>query len=265
VADSLAEGQRLVFVGGLHRSGTSLLAQLIADHPQGSGLSGTEVPEDEGQHLQQVYPPARTFGGPGRFAHDSAAHLTESSPLATPANAERLLTAWRPYWDNSKQYLVEKSPPNLIMSRFLQSMFPDPYFLFIVRHPVSVTLATRKWRARMPLPRLMNHWFVAHDAAQSDLPMLRRIHIVSYEWLLAEPAETLSDVADFLGLESPIDFALINPERGSPYAEQWQRMLDEGDRGARAAVKRYAEAAARFEYDINDPARAPREPLAQRD
>ncbi|MEO8330645.1 MAG: sulfotransferase, partial [Candidatus Nanopelagicales bacterium] len=179
-----AEGQRLVFVGGLHRSGTSLLAQLVADHPQGSGLSGTEVPEDEGQHVQDVYPAARVFGGPGRFARDEKAHLTEDSLLAKPANAERLLSAWRPHWDSSKEYLVEKSPPNLIMSRFLQQLFPDAFFLFIVRHPVSVTLATRKWRPRMPLPRLMNHWFVAHDIARDDLSSLRNVHVVSYEWLL---------------------------------------------------------------------------------
>ena len=262
MADSLEDGQRLVFVGGLHRSGTSLLAQLIADHPQGSGLSDTKVPEDEGQHVQDVYPSARTFGGSGRFARDPKAHLTESSPLAAPVNAERLLRAWRPYWDNSKQYLVEKSPPNLIMGRFLQSLFPDALFLFIVRHPVSVTLATRKWRARMPLPRLMNHWFVAHDTARGDVPFLRQVHVVSYEWLMTEPQETLKGVEVFLGLDQSIDSSLINPGRSSPYAEQWQHMVDEGDRGARASIKRFASAAERYGYSMEDLADAPRNPLA---
>ena len=75
--------QRLVFVGGLHRIGTTPLARCLAAHPQISGFEHTGVEEDEGQHLQTVYPPARAHGGPGRFALSAAAHLTETSPLLT--------------------------------------------------------------------------------------------------------------------------------------------------------------------------------------
>ena len=61
-------GHLLVFVGGLHRSGTTPLARALSAHPDISGFSNTGVPEDEGQHLQDVYPPAYVLGGPGRFA-----------------------------------------------------------------------------------------------------------------------------------------------------------------------------------------------------
>jgi hypothetical protein len=174
----LGDDQRLVFVGGLHRSGTTLLARLIADHPHATGLAGTGVPEDEGQHVQDVYPPAEALGGSGRFARHADAHLTEESPLARPENAQRLWDAWRPFWDSDAECLVEKSPPNLLMSRYLQALFPSASFLFIVRHPVTVTLATRKWRRRTPLPRLMGHWFTAHATARDDLPSLTRVHVV---------------------------------------------------------------------------------------
>ena len=186
--------QRLVFVGGLHRSGTSLLARLISTHPDGSGLTGTNVPEDEGQHVQDVYPVGTEHGGPGRFAHTPEAHLTESSPLATPANARRLVESWAPYWDMSKTYLVEKTPPNLLMGRFLQQLYPDASFVFIVRHPVPVSLASRKWRKKLAFGRLMNHWFTAHDIARTDLPHLRRVHVLKYEDLMAQPDQTLDAV-----------------------------------------------------------------------
>ena len=74
-----------------------------------SGLTGTDVPMNEGQFLQSVYPPARTrrklwpirylrpiapdfltsrgYGGPGRFGYDPGSHLDETSPLATPLSA----------------------------------------------------------------------------------------------------------------------------------------------------------------------------------
>ena len=75
---------RLLFVGGLHRSGTTLLADLIAAHPSTSGFANTGVPADEGQHLQDVYPAARAYGGPGRFGLAPDAHMTETHELVSP-------------------------------------------------------------------------------------------------------------------------------------------------------------------------------------
>src|SRR5215510_10377606 len=107
----LGSGQhRLVFVGGLHRSGTTPLARALAAHPDISGFGSTGVREDEGQHLQDVYPKAKVYGGAGRFALAEEAHLTESSPLVTAANRQRLLRSWSPYWDLRRPILVEKSP-----------------------------------------------------------------------------------------------------------------------------------------------------------
>lgn len=68
----------------------------MAEHPAISGLRDTGVKEDEGQHLQSVYPKAKVYGGPGRFALDQRSHLTETSPLVTEANAQALFDAWAP-------------------------------------------------------------------------------------------------------------------------------------------------------------------------
>jgi len=67
----------LVFVGGLHRSGTTLLARAIAKHDEVSGFRRTEALANEGQFLQSVYPIAREFGGTGRFGFDERSHMTE--------------------------------------------------------------------------------------------------------------------------------------------------------------------------------------------
>ena len=53
-----------VFIGGVHRSGTTLVGRLLAEHDGASGFADTGVPADEGQHLQSVYAPARAFGDP---------------------------------------------------------------------------------------------------------------------------------------------------------------------------------------------------------
>ena len=154
---------RFVFIGGLHRSGTTLLGRCLAAHPEVSGFADTGVPADEGQHLQDVYPTARTYGGPGRFGFAAEAHLTEDSPLVSEQSAESLLAAWAPHWDTARPVLVEKSPPNLIRFRFLQALFPEASFVAVVRAPdrglarhaevvEDLALVPRRALGRLPPP-----------------------------------------------------------------------------------------------------------------
>lgn len=263
MGEFLADDQKLVFVGGLHRSGTTLLARLLASHPDAAGLEGTGVPEDEGQHLQSVYPAAQSLGGSGRFALSPTAHLTESAPEATPEHAQQLWDAWRPYWNSDSPVLVEKSPPNLVMGRFLQSLFPSASFIFIVRHPVTVTLATRKWRRRTSLPHLMQNWFAGHEVARDDLPHLHRVHVVSYEWLVSEPKSTIAEVAEFLSLQGEIDVSSVDASSSDLYQAQWRELLATGNRGARKAQRLNAATAAGLGYDLDNLQVAPRHPLVE--
>jgi hypothetical protein len=192
--------RRLVFVGGLHRSGSSLLARALAAHPEISGLSNTGVVEDEGQFLQSVYPSDAISGGAGRFGFDARAHLTEASPLATPANAERLRREWEAYWPPKGLWCLEKTPANLLRARFLQASFPDAAFIFIMRHPIGVALAVRKW-TRIGIYALIHHWVHCHRLFRGDLPLIQRYCIVPYEELVAVPDRTVGMLYEFLELD----------------------------------------------------------------
>src|SRR4051812_34367903 len=88
----------ILFVCGLHRSGTTALGRLLGSAPGVRAMARTGVPADEGQHLQSSFAPASAHGGAGLFAFDPAAHLTERSPLATRATARAVLDAWTPHW-----------------------------------------------------------------------------------------------------------------------------------------------------------------------
>lgn len=258
-----AEGSRMVFVGGLHRSGTTPLARALAQHPEISGLTGTGVREDEGQHLQHVYPKAKVYGGSGRFAFDPRAHLTEQSPLATAESAERLREAWDPHWDLGRRYLLEKSPPNLVMGRFLQAVFPGSSLVVVTRHPVVVALSNKKWRRLVSAdPRrfqsvssLVRHWLVAHQHLADDLPHLQRVHVVRYEDLVAEPERELARVGEFLGLSSPVPADGLSTGASARYEEQWRTWGDwwRPQHAVRWAVEsRLADEVARFGYDVHD-------------
>ena len=58
---------RFVFICGLHRSGTTLVEQVLSKNYQVSFLR-TGHKQNEGQHVQSVYSTAQKFGGPGKFA-----------------------------------------------------------------------------------------------------------------------------------------------------------------------------------------------------
>jgi hypothetical protein len=214
---------RFLFLAGLHRSGTSPLHRAITSHPEVSGFADTGVPRDEGQFLQSVYPPARRFGGPGRFGFRPEAHLTEQSSLATAEAAQRLFAEWSQFWDLSKPVLVEKSPPNILRSRFLQALFPNSAFVFVTRHPVAVALATSKWSGTS-LSSLIEHWIRCHRIMIDDQHHLTRYLTVRYEELIENPQKALAAMAAIVGLAPRCIPGAIARAHNEQYFAAWQTL-----------------------------------------
>lgn len=230
VAAGARDGHRYVFVCGLHRSGTSLLVRCLREHPEISTFQDTGVPEDEGQHLQDVYPTARALGGPGRFGFDPNSHMTETSPLMSDHSRDALNQSWGRYWDLSKPVLLEKSPPNLVRTRFLQALFPESAFLIITRHPVAVACATRKWNPAA-ISVHVRHWLTCHETFAADAPHLARKLVLRYEDLVARPGPLLERVYAFLELKPVPCNVPIAAGLNERYIGQWNR-------GVRGAVAR---------------------------
>jgi hypothetical protein len=212
---------RIVFVTGLHRSGTSLLARAISQHPDVSAFADTGAPEDEGQLLQTVYPPGHAHGGPGRFGFSPEQHITEASPLATAENRDRLWAEWAPHWDLSQPVLVEKSPTHLTKTRFLQALFPGCAFVVVTRHPIAVACATQKWSSTRP-HQLVAHWIRSHRLFASDRPSLARVHLLRYEDLVATPDAELDRIFRFLHID-PVPSGLeLRQDINDRYFAEWR-------------------------------------------
>lgn len=246
---------RLVFIGGLHRSGTTALGRMLSTHAAMSGFEDTGAEEDEGQHLQSVYPVAQTYGGPGRFARKAAAHLIEPTAAEAVRARTNLMESWAPHWDLERPLLVEKSPPNLMMGRYLQAVFPGSSLVVIIRHPIVVALSTKKWTRRETLERLVRHWFIAHDTLLDDSDRLERVLVLRYEDLIAEPARELGAIGDFLGLDSRIDSGLLDTARSDRYVDMWESMRTSGplDRVQRSRIiGRFGERIEEFGYSTTD-------------
>ena len=245
---------RLVFVAGLHRSGTSLVHRCLAAHPDVSGFADTGVPEDEGQHLQTVYPPAYRYGGAGLFGFAPEAHLTETSPLATAASREQLLREWGPHWTADAAVLVEKSPPNLVRTRFLQALFPDATFVAVLRHPLAVAGATRKGRRLLlSYETLVRHWVACHATLAADAPHLQRLHVVRYERFVADPDAELARIFAALGLMPQPSGEHVRAGVNDAYFARWRSRLSPYralDR--RRTIGRWEHDVRRFGYSLVD-------------
>lgn len=248
-----------VFVGGLHRSGTSLVHSILRDHPSVSGFRGTRAPEDEGQHLQTVYPTARALGGPGRFGFHPGAHIVEEPSTSQEATAQQLFRQWSPYWDLERPVLVEKSPPNLVRMRYLQSLFPDARFVVLVRHPLPVAFATRKWAGRQSVPSLVRHWLICHETMRADLPSLRRVLVMHYENLVVDPGAVLDRLGQFLGLDLSSEAHRVNKNATEAYVERWARYRSRLSRRPAALFmeSRFARRIEAFGYQLDEPGLAP--------
>jgi hypothetical protein len=216
------QDHRFVFLAGLHRSGTTLLARLLAAHPEISGFSNTGVDADEGQHLQTVYPAAKVWGGPGRFGFAPEAHLTEEQ--ANEEKARKLFEEWSPHWDLARPVLLEKSPPNLLKTRFLKELFPGSAFVVIRRHPIPVSIPTARWRGTRRYDRLFAHWLRCHELFEADRPQLERVHVLTYEQLVREPENTLRGIFEFLELEPIPPSEPVEGGANEKYFRQWDEM-----------------------------------------
>ncbi|PYK42653.1 MAG: hypothetical protein DME46_09785 [Verrucomicrobia bacterium] len=244
--------RKYVFICGMPRSGTSMLGRNVGRLQDCTDLKNTGTIEDEGQNVQNVYPTAKELGGPGRFGFDTRGHRTESSTLLTPENVSKLRASWHKYWNNAKRIYVEKTPSNLLATRFLQAAFANSYFIIIRRHPVPVAIACQKWKFNVTsLDNLFAHWLHCYALYEGDRKYLKRVYELRYEDYVEDQDKYHKEIAAFIGTEVPEPpkedtyryvmqwrkpTGLRVPEKGmekaSPihnqkYLDRWHRLLTE--------------------------------------
>jgi hypothetical protein len=203
---------RPVFVVGLNKSGTSLLYLLLSNHPElspirafkpsraGKGRRAMLRLEDygigEGQKIPGLLPALRPgervyqFGAPASSPHH---RLTEEH--VQPDDRVRLTASYRGAMVDASCRLCEKSPPNLIRTRFLQAVFPDACFVAITRGPFATVAANAKRHTKWgTVAEQARHWAGAYACFLEDRRYLRKCLVISYESLVADVTPLMAAV-----------------------------------------------------------------------
>lgn len=241
---------KFIFISGLHRSGTSILHKVLKSQKNISGFDNTGAPEDEGQHLQSVFKNASYYGGPGKFSFNNEARLLNSSKLISQKNKDILLSEWGRFWDFGSTFLMEKSPPNLIRTQFLQELFPDSYFITIIRHPIPVSYATKNW-TKQKLPELVNHWITAHEIYFDDVKEIRNHIEIKYEDLVSQPEKTFHFISKFLNTNITYNGEVNNSN--VKYFKKWNNIMNPFNFfQKRKVINQYEKALIPFGYSLKD-------------
>lgn len=218
---------RYVFVAGLHRTGTSLLARMIATSPQVAAIANAPVPENEGCYLQGAIPHTALDGVPGEYATDPRQHHTEGGRYDTLETRRRLEADWAPWFASGRRWRLEKSPVNLTRTRLYQALFPTAQFVVILRHPEAMAMSLAKWTSR-PGPELVGYGLAAYERVRADLPFLHNVLVIRYEDLVSRPATHAAAIGAFLQLPEPPDAGSVALFNGNARGTGTSAMMDEG-------------------------------------
>ncbi|WOJ98277.1 sulfotransferase [Congregibacter brevis] len=243
------EGKRIVFVGGLQRSGTSPLYKALLAVPGRTGIYGTHVPEQEGQFLQSVYEPDKSFGILYGFERDC--YLSERDTFDPERDRLRLLADWGRFWSPKADVFVEKTPSNIVRLPYLKALFPEGEFIVIVRHPLAYSLALKKWSDE-PLRRIIEHWLMVHKTSIENLLKVDGVTVVRYEDICDPSSGARSRLQQRHGVATSAD---LFADQNVKYFETWGGLhltaLSNDDRIVLS--NRYGQVESVFGYSLDEP------------
>lgn len=184
-----------MFLVGCYNSGTTLLHDLLASHPEVGSL------HTEGQFLtdQLVLPKAV---GLSRLWASQPQHFQLDEDGGAGVDVDKIKRQWGAKFDHPhRPVLIEKSPTNAARTRWLQRHFAPASFIGIIRDGFAVAEGIHR-KAGHSLEEAAQQWARSNQIMLDDFEHLERKQIVRYEDLTERPGEVLAETYAFLGLQA---------------------------------------------------------------
>lgn len=222
-----------IFIIGSPRSGTTIAMKLLAGHPDVANLSEVSYIWD-----------------PDHFADPEADHDWPES-MATKKDATRLHTTFELYRRiHQKKRFLNKHPRNSVRIDYIRKLFPDAYFIHIIRDGRSVVnslierIRGNRLRQRVPFgnfckPPGWRQW-LSDDPLEQSAKQWREIvrYVISkrdclgdnycqvkYEDMCSRTHEIFTHIFESVGLPNSSDYLASIPDRLNSQNFKYQQQL----------------------------------------
>ena len=196
---------KIVFIGGTPRSGTTLVQRMLGQHPAIS--AGPEF--DLLPIITDLYKCAKAKIKHGR--------ITEYVDLGTLKNIfEKFILSMlsQRALREGKRIISEKTPLNVLCFKELNELFPESFFIHIIRDPRDVIVSLKRVKKRFqnsglkPPARTQNvensarEWSLCVTAPEKcGITGSPNYKEVFYEKLVRSPEETAKDICGFVRID----------------------------------------------------------------
>jgi len=189
-----ADSRKWAFILGCNNSGTNLLNQLLAAHPDISPLP------NEGQTLTSVFNNPYSYGLQRTWTEQ--ADLFRLTDENDSIDSIRLIHDWSNCLkEKNPPVILERSPPNSIRSRWLQKVFKNSCFIGLARDGRAVAEGISR-RKGVDIYRGAAHWVKVYNTLLEDAGHLKNFRWVRYEDLAENPQEAVKDLLGFIGVDT---------------------------------------------------------------
>lgn len=196
---------RVVFVQGVPRSGTTVLLALLAAHPQIVGSEAESHLFDFG--VDRLFD---NFEGRHPQLHGLRNYFDEREQLVDLARdlCDGVLTSMRAHLgsDRVPELVIEKTPTSLTDGgrdlRRKREIYPDAWYLHIVRDgdAVARSLMRAPWFPEKTHTACLQSWSDTVEVTRQGLADHPRYREVDYESLRDGPVEVIADLFEWVGL-----------------------------------------------------------------
>lgn len=194
-----------IFIIGCYNSGTTLLDQILATHPQIGGLP------DEGVMLTDQLVRPEDFGW--RRLWSECEEEIEDSERNQQKNAGRIKKHWSHFYDSDKNFLLEKSIANSTRLKFFNEEFCPAWFIHIVRNGYAVAEGIHRKAEVMegnpyfedgkyPFSLCAKQWVRSIEVFEGSKQYLQNVIEIKYEELAENPSEVVNGILERMGLKT---------------------------------------------------------------
>jgi Sulfotransferase family len=199
---------RLIFLIGAPRSGTTLLARILAAH--------SEVYARGEPHLITPLAHLGYFANVQKAPYDpiNAEQAIRDFVAGLPRGEDDYLDALRAYSDTmyermlatapGKRYFLDKTPAYALVAPFLQRLYPRARYVVLVRHPLAILTSwvssffDGKYDVALAHNPLLQRYVPALARLVRERPM--PLVVVRYEEFVACPEEGWRAICEHLGI-----------------------------------------------------------------